>query len=205
MFVDTYEGCFEDGTNRTRDYRALSVVYLLLRFALLSLCIQDTEVVTSGLSLFMFTLLFMLLSLLLGTIRPYKHNYMTYCESALLFLLGVLALFTYTWLYFPAQRNAYATVIAILCILPHATLMCYLIFIIFRGKAVLQWIKKHNPLAHFTNNDGTFFHMLSLRYRSPSASLLIEEDTLPDRLLHPDGYPDTLSTNYVNTDETCDC
>ena len=205
MFVDTYQGCFKDGTNSTRDYRVLSVVYLLLRFALLSLYIQDTEVVTSGLSLFMFTLLFMLLSLLLGTIKPYKHNYMTYCESALLFLLGVLALFTYTWLYFPAQRNAYATVIAILCILPHATLMCYLIFIIFRGKAVLQWIKKHNPMAHFTNNDGTFLHMLGLRYRSPSASLPIEEDTLPDRLLHPDGYPDTLSTNYVNTDETCDC
>ena len=201
MFVDTYQGCFRDVTNDTRDYRVLSVVYLLLRFALLSLYVQDT-VITNGLSLLLFTHLFMLLSLLLGTIKPYKHNYMTYCESALLFLLGVLALFTYTWLYFPAQRNAYATVIAILCILPHTTLMCYLIFIIFRGKAVLQWIKKHNPMAYFTNNDGAFLHMLSSHYRSPSASLPIEEDTLPDRLLHPDEYPDTLSTNYIKADET---
>ena len=198
MFVDTHQGCFKDGTNGTCDYRALSVVYLLLRFALLSLYIQDTEVVTSGLSLFMFSVLFMLISLFLGTVKPYKHNYMTYCESALLFNLGVLALLVYVWLFFPTQKNAYATVIGILCVLPHITLICYLVFIIFRGKAVLQWIKRHNPMAHFSINDGVVMHVLRLlkRFRSPSTSLLIEDDTLPDRLLHPDGYPDTLSTDY---------
>ena len=127
---------------------------------------------------------------------------MTYCESALLFILGVLALFIYTWLYVPSQWNAYATVTAVLCLVPHVTLMCYLIFIIFRGKAVFQWIKKHKPKAHFTTNDGAFMYILNSLSRSPSASLLIEEDTLPDRLLHPDGYSDTLSTNYVRTDET---
>ena len=198
MFVDTYQGCFKDGTNGTCDYRALSVVYLLLRFALLSLYIQDAEVVTSGLSLFMFSILFMLISLFLGTVKPYKHNYMTYCESALLFNLGVLALLVYVWLFFPTQKNAYATVIGILCVLPHITLICYLVFIIFRGKAVLQWIKRHNPMAHFSINDGVVMHILRLlkRFRSPSTSLLIEDDTLPDRLLHPDEYPDTLSTDY---------
>ena len=202
MFVDTYQGCFKDGTNGTRDYRALSVVYLLLRFALISLYIQDTEVVTSGLSLFMFSILFMLISLFLGTVKPYKHNYMTYCESALLFNLGVLALLVYVWLFFPTQKNAYATVIGILSVLPHITLICYLVFIIFRGKAVLQWIKKHNPMAHFSINDGVVMHILRLlkRFRSPSTSLLIEEDTLPDRLLHPDEYPDTLSTDYKQVD-----
>ena len=199
MFVDTYQGCFKDGTNRTHDYRALSVVYLLLRFALLSLYIQDTEVVTSGLSLFMFSVLFMLISLFLGTVKPYKHNYMTYCESALLFNLGVLALLVYVWLFFPTQKNAYATVIGILCVLPHITLICYLVFIIFRGKAVLQWIKRHNPMAHFTNKDGVVTYILR-SFRSPSTSLLIDEETLPDRLLHPDGYPDTLSINLKQTD-----
>ena len=202
MFVDTYQGCFKDGTNSTRDYRALSVVYLLLRFALLSLYIQDTEVVTSGLSLFMFSILFMLISLILGTVKPYKHNYMTYCESALLFNLGVLALLVYMWLFFPMQRDAYATVFVTLCTLPHITLMCYLVFIIFRGKAFLQWIKKHNPMAYFTTNDGVITHIIrSLKsFRSPSTSLLIEEDTFPDRCSHPDGYLDTLSTNYKQAD-----
>ena len=56
----------------------------------------------------------------------------------------------YMWLFFPIQKNAYATVIGILCILPHMTLICYLVFIILLGKAVLQLIKKHNPMAHFT-------------------------------------------------------
>ena len=49
------------------------------------------------------------------------------------------------------------------------------------------------------HQDGVVTHILR-NFRSPSTSLLIDEDTLPDRLLHPDGYPNTLSINLKQAD-----
>ena len=41
VFVDTHQGCIKDGTNGTRDYRVVSVVYLILRFFLTVACIHQ--------------------------------------------------------------------------------------------------------------------------------------------------------------------
>ena len=188
MFVDTYQGCFKDGTNSTRDYRALSVVYLLLRFAVLSIYVHHTELVDNGLTLIAFGIIYMLLSLLLAVFKPYKADHVTYCESAILFLLGVIGVFTYIWL-FTSTKALMATIMLMALALPHFVLMGYVTYKISCGKLVIQWVKKR--AIHYVGMCVEYFRTLN----HPSTTPLHEdiEESLPDRFVNPDEYFHSVS------------
>ena len=143
VFVDTYQGCLKDGTSGTHDYRAVSAVFLVLRFVLLSVYVQYTEILGSGLTLIIFAILFMVLSVFIGTFKPYKKNYMTYCELFLLFLNGVFNLLIYIWLYSPNSKVIVATLLAFTFLIPHVGLVAYVLISLFHQRAISTWVKKH--------------------------------------------------------------
>ena len=184
VFVDTYQGCFKDGTNGTRDYRAVSAVYLVLRFTLFALYIKRDTPVSSGITLIVFGIVFMLFSLLLAILKPYKEDYVTHCEAATLFILGIASLFAYMWLFINIQSLFFATTLVIICLLPHFALICYIVYELFRGRAILHWIKSHK-LQIPRHND------MALRVSTN------DEVDLPHRLLDPDGYSHTMTTTYT--------
>ena len=193
MFVDTYQGCFKDGTNGTRDYRALSVVYLVLRFVLLSLYIQHTDVSDSGWILIAFVILFMLMSLLLALLRPYKANYMTYCESAMLFLLGIVTLLTYILLFNLDYNKFVGTAIVLVCVPPHLALIGYVVYIVIRGHVVIQWLKKQG--IQYTRHCEKLVRTFRINYSTSN----INEESLPDRFINADAYFQNVSYQLENT------
>ena len=197
LFVNTYQGCLNDGSNNTRDYRAVSALYLLLRFVLLSIYIQNTVIADREFSFILFSILFMVISISLATFKPYKEDYLNYCELAIFFLLGIEGLFSYTWLIFP--QDGYAIVLVLICLLPHCVLICYIAYVLFRGKVIFRWIKGH--LSHCAFEGRGFIRNTVLRlfsgFRS-SKQIVIEDNELPDRFLHPENYSHCLSTDYNN-------
>ena len=122
-FVDTYHGCIKDGTDGTRDYRAISAVYLMLRFALNIAYIELSILENDGVLLVLCGILFMLLSLLMAIFKPYKEDYMNYCELAMFFLLGIAAVFAYLWLSLTNPQSALATILVSMTLLPHIGLI----------------------------------------------------------------------------------
>lgn len=197
LFVDTYQGCLKDGSDGTRDYRSVSALYLILRFALLSLYIRESEITESGLSFILFSLTFIVISIFLVTFKPYKEDKMNYIEFGTLFLLGILSLVTYIWVLFP--ENGYAVIMIIIVLLPHCVLLCYIAYVIGRGRLVLNWIRSRLPaVPNKGNSEGSHSITGSLTLTRLLNSFTSDDDSeeLPDRLLNPGDYPQALTTGY---------
>ena len=133
VFIDTYQGCLKNGTNGTRDYRAVSAGYLALRLFTPIFYRQSVSVIQNGLILIISAVVLMLLSLLIGTIKPYRRNYMNYSESGLFFLTGLFLMLAYICLLYPNPGDAVATLLAVTILAPHITLIA---IIFFRNKVI---------------------------------------------------------------------
>lgn len=207
LFVDTYQGCLKDGSDGTRDYRSVSALYLILRFALLALYIRDTNTVRSGVTLIIFSLTFIVFGILLAILKPYKVTYYNYTEFANFFLLGMVGLFLYIWFIF--LENGYAVVTIIASILPHCVLIAYGIYTIGRGKVVVRWMRSYfhmyTPQTRGCGERSNTTQTLTLnrllsRFKSSDDTSC--DDELPDRFLNPENYPQELTTSYTIT-ENC--
>lgn len=201
LFVDTYQGCLKDGSDGTRDYRSVSALYLILRFALLSLYIRDIRTVRSGATLIIFGLVFIVFGVFLAILKPYKVDFHNYTEFAIFFLLGIVAIFIYVWFIF--LENGYAVVTIIASILPHCVMIAYVIYTICRGKVVVRWIRNHLHAPQTGRSEergettqGTLNQLLN-RFKSSEDTSC--DDELPDRFLNPKNYPKELTTNYTAT------
>ena len=201
MFVDTYQGCLKDGSQGTRDYRSVSALYFVLRFALLCLYIRDTHLSRSGLTYVVFSLTFIVCSIFIIAFKPYKNQISNYTEFALLFLLGNIGLFVYAWLLFP--DTGYAGFITTLYLLPHCAMMCYIAWCAlssYKGKKVLNRIKSYLFLlradggnCRYITGSLKFPWLLKRANSKENVTLDIE---LPDRFINPDNYPQELTTTY---------
>ena len=140
IFVDTYQGCLKDGTNGTRDYRIVSAVYLVLRFGAPVTWIAGYN--SSGLALGLVSFLFIATSIFIALFRPYKEDYMNYCEFVAFFLLGSAGIMAYLWLFSRMPSLFFAYVIVLIGFLPQLILICYIAYLLFRGRAINQWIKR---------------------------------------------------------------
>ena len=84
MIVDTFQGCFKDGTEPgTRDCRWFSAMFLGIRVFVF---VIFSAVPTATCFVF-FTVGLVLFVLLLVVIQPYKHNFSHYLHTNTIFLL----------------------------------------------------------------------------------------------------------------------
>ena len=74
--METFHGCYKDGTNGTRDYRAISG-YILVIWAFLP-CVAIIARAVGSSNIFVvditFTIIFITFSVLCSLLRPYKHR-----------------------------------------------------------------------------------------------------------------------------------
>ena len=205
IFVDTYQGCLKDGTNGTRDYRIVPAVYLVLRFGAPAtwiighLLIDDSGRLAIGL----FSFLFITMGFFIAIFRPYKEDYMNYCELGVFFLLGNAGFAVYLWLFSRMPSQVLAYVFVLIGLLPQLVLTCYIAYLLFRGRAITQWIKKRTLKYKSTQDHSAKFqrfkYFLSC-FKLVPAELNNESDEdneLPDRFLCPDVYAYTLTTQYT--------
>ena len=91
LFMDTFQGCYKDGTADTRDLRSFSCLYFLLRlfFILIRL------LATYGWHWGVVMLLFASATIIIATFKPYKRNVHNFIDIA---MLGILMLIFYFYL-----------------------------------------------------------------------------------------------------------
>ena len=87
VFMDSFQGCYKDGTNGTRDCRFFSGVYLLLRILLfIAYCLTLTSLFYS-----FATILFIAMGMIVIIVKPYKERYAIYNKvDAIMILIQAL-------------------------------------------------------------------------------------------------------------------
>ena len=83
--LDTFQGCYKDGTNGTRDYRYFAGVYFLLRLVLFALFAFTTSLFEQYVSQ---QIVCTIGILLFAVLRPYKNNLYNVLDAT---IFGVLA------------------------------------------------------------------------------------------------------------------
>ncbi len=93
-FMDTFQGCYVDGTNGTRDCRSMSAFYFILRVLLCFICVFTGNVTaSSGIHFYLVEVIVLVVAVtLFAIIRPYKDTTMNTIDILLLSLLIVLGL-----------------------------------------------------------------------------------------------------------------
>ena len=169
-FIDTFQGCYKDGTNGTCDCRYFSAAYLLVRIIFFVLYVCTLSVYTYSLV----SLLLIGVAIIIAIVKPYKSSIYNTIDTVLLLIA--------------AGWNTSVTALSI------SNTRCpqYLVFLSFMITFVLATL----PLVYII---GALFYFVFTRKRLPQRmlerlrALRQERDfegSLPDRLVYPQEYRD---------------
>ena len=93
MFMDAFQGCYKNGTNKTRDCRYFAALYLITRVAVhVSLVFSSVSLTNS-----VFALLLAIMVLLLSCFHPYKNK--LYNQLDIFFLLYLSVSIASAWVF----------------------------------------------------------------------------------------------------------
>ena len=90
VVVDIFQGWYKDGTEGTRDFRAVSALYFLLRIMLSSVFILLMFVSYNPYGWYTFGLFHIFLGVFFFVAKPYKKNWMNYIDGLLIIWIGVI-------------------------------------------------------------------------------------------------------------------
>ena len=185
-FMEAFQGQYKDGTNGTRDFRIVSALYLIFRIGVLLayLCTQ-TIIDDHAYGWLATAVVLVSTSLFFAIMKPYNVNYFNAIDSIILAMLALQSLICQFVLYLPKQRHSHAigTIGLLIMGIPHAALVLYILYIIFKKIGRLQHLKancqcllsmaclKKHSLAEVSNGYGGQ-----------------DADSLPDRLVNPQEY-----------------
>ena len=182
-FVETFQGCYKDGTKGTRDCRYFSGLYFVLRIiVLLMTYLRRLNYIFACALLYLFT------AIIFALVRPYKQEFynfvdtITFAIMASLYILtaahGVLIFITG----YPV--TPLLVVMKVLYSLPQLYLILFIVcWVIDRKTGCVQNLKKYRLLSCFFC-DGPQL----LRHDRDS-------DAVPDRMLNPEQYEVLTSVN----------
>ena len=134
-FVSPFQGCFKDGTNGTRDYRALSggLLALLLSMIVIGECVYrfvDSYAREPVIVVQVAVIMFMLLSVWYAVFRPYKTdvaNHTAVTLSALIAVASAIYIFLMN-----GWKPTYVPIMAVITSIPHFVFYGYLMYRIRR-------------------------------------------------------------------------
>ena len=125
IFADTFNGCYKDGTDGTRDYRAVSGYILAICLIIPSVQIVMTLLHIEPFISSVYITLFIVLTVLCAAMRPYKYTAANNSGVALLAIL-VLMFFSIQLFLF---HNKFDVILMIATLaLPHCVFYSYLVY-----------------------------------------------------------------------------
>ena len=125
-FMDTFQGCYKDGTNGTRDCRYFAAVYLITR-VVVYLSIGLTLV---SLNISVLTIIFTILALLVASFHPYKQKVYNRLDVFLLLSLTVFA--PCAWVFLKHTSDAEVQVARIvICFIATSHVVCTLCLVLY--------------------------------------------------------------------------
>ena len=153
IFVDTFNSCYKDGTDGTRDYRAVSGYILATCLLLPSIQILFTLQQLAPFITSVYITLFIVFTVLFAAMRPYKHSAANVSGVA---LLAAMTLLFFSLQLFLSHNRFSLIMIFVILGLPHCVFYSYLVYQL--GKLTKQrclyiWQEReHNQLlCRFSN------------------------------------------------------
>jgi hypothetical protein len=181
VFVETFQWCYKDGTEGTRDFRSLSGLYLVLRTVRgMGKILSDVSVGNGAFGWIFSALLFIILLLVCALARPYKTKWMNVLDSLFMSLLVATAFLSLPYLYIPLSPG-FSTILAsgilLLNLLPLLIFTLYSAYKLFKKFKLLNCFKLSITQAPV------------IKKRTESN---FSRESLPDRLIHPEEYTPLL-------------
>ena len=182
--MDTFQGCYKDGSNGTRDCRWFSAFYFILRI------IYCIIFVLLGFTLFSRSLKQLLLQLfnviwilVLVYLKPYKNSlYNSLDITILVDCIIISSLYTYG----TSTSNSVVVVVCLFIALG-LPLLGAVIFVTYHLiKRLRFFIMKAKIKFRYTGLNSGLSYVIDENYESQESNQL--NSSLPDRLLHPHMY-----------------
>ena len=180
IYIDTFQNCYKDGLDGSYDFRFLSsapmFAYLLL--AVLTFATRDFQ--SSIISTFGFFLTYLIISIVIAFVRPFKHLYLNMSFSFHLLILSLQGGIFVLWYESQVPSHYLAMACTLLSLLPHvialATLMYHLLHHIRCVRTVFTTVsEKISVILHGT----------------PDMT-----ESLPDRLQNSSVYRQLVNVQY---------
>ena len=125
IFVDTFNGCYKDGTDGTRDYRAVSGYILATCLLFPSLKILFTSQQSVPFIPSVYHILFIVFTVLFAAMRPYKHTAANISGVA---LLAAMTLLMFSIQLFLSHKKVAFIMMTVILGLPHCVFYNYLVY-----------------------------------------------------------------------------
>ena len=174
-FADAFQGCYQNGTNGTRDFRYFAGLYLLFRIVALA-----TFITLNALEWLIQIPFLVVVSLLFAYFRPYKNNYFNIIDClgfALLGLTTFLVMYGMRIKPFPMQP------LYVIVVIPFMYFILFILYKILSQVALIRTCcskigekikaKNGNQHLHIPRDDNI-------------------DENLPDRIVNPDMYQPLL-------------
>ena len=143
IIMDVFQGWYKDGTNDTRDYRALSALYMILRMCAASslnvfhMFQYDTKY--NSLEWSLPSLVYVGLGCFFLVIKPYKKSWMNTVDGLVLINLGVIMILSYELV----RHSHDITSSLILSSIPIVTILIFGISRCFNRKCTIKILNCH--------------------------------------------------------------
>ena len=145
VFVETFQWCYKDGIEGTRDFRSLSGLYFALRTVRgIGRVVADLSLGNGIFSWIYSALLFIILLLVFALARPYKTKQMNLPDSLFTSLMAATVFLSLPYLYIPLSpgfSKILASGILLLNSLPLLTLTLYITYKLFKKFKLLDYCK----------------------------------------------------------------
>ncbi len=201
IFMDAFNGCFKDGTDGTRDLRAFSSLYFIVR--LVAFIIYSTVVSHFHYPLLQLLVLIMCSSvvLLLAILRPYKKDAYNNFDIAMFLYGGVMiSLSIFNWTYYQSVpfESFYFVVLSIPFLISLGYVVYNICVLIRARKAFKKIFKKFCKQDRYYNYKTLTESEACLQPPSPLSGMM------PDRMLTPERYVTECSHGaYCNKGMSC--
>ena len=168
-FVETFHGCYKNGTNGTRDCRYFAGLYFILRiFVVILTCLPFRHYMLGSALLYLFT------ALLFALVQPYK-NYTYNVIDAVMFALmcAIFILFGINAIQIVITGHPYKPLLVLTDVLYALPLLCLVLctayWVLSRKTNFIQKLKDHKFVRYFSKREEF-------------------DAAVPHRLLNPEEY-----------------
>ena len=191
VFMDAFQGCYKDGTNGTRDRRWFSVVYLVMRFVFLLTGIISFSEFSLTIGVFINLVVLVMLTIF----QPYKSHAHTIidalliCAFAFMFLSGAACAIAES---IDLQFRGFPDVmLGLSLIIPLGYFIGITMYKLLGHK---KWMEINKKIQS----------CVLCRYAANKMTHTGSEESLPDRLTHPEEYETYSSESEKSEDEDFD-
>jgi len=178
--MDTFQGCYKDGTSGTCDCRYFAGLYFLIRISFSSIGLA----LTYNWHLTILVIMFGIAVILVAGFRPYKQTSYNVLDVSILALLALLFQIYLVMITHGSLTGQFSRwLFGLLCVLGTLPLLYFIIFVSYHSFArLIRW-------HHFNciQQKWTALQQYCVQMKRQS-SKHAEERELPDRILHPDLY-----------------